>query len=91
MTADRQLEAAMGDGVKRVEDNERQSAIVQRRALYTARDLKAGEILQETDVTAVRPIREGAIPPYELDTVLGKALLHDVPADSYLRREDIAE
>jgi len=89
VTAARQLEQAMGDGVKRIEDNERESAVVQRRSLYITHDMHAGDTITADDLKAVRPIREGGIPPYQADAVLGKALAHDTQADSALRLEDV--
>jgi len=89
VTAARQLEQAMGDGVKRIEDNETESAMVQRRALYTLRDLHAGDVIRVQDIKAVRPIREGGIPPYQAEMVIGKALAHDIQADTCLRLEDL--
>jgi N-acetylneuraminate synthase len=89
VTAARQLEQALGDGVKRIEDNEIHSAVVQRRALYITKDMRAGEVVRTGDLKAVRPIREHAIPPYQADEVIGKTLAHDMQADSYLRWEDL--
>ncbi|MFH1513358.1 MAG: N-acetylneuraminate synthase family protein [Bacillota bacterium] len=89
VTAAKQLEQALGDGVKRIEDNEIQSAVVQRRALYLTRGMRAGEAIRAEDLKAVRPIREGAVPPYREDEVIGKTLRQDMQADSFLRLEDI--
>ena len=89
VTAARQLEQAMGDGVKRIEDNETASAVVQRRALYLTRDMRSGETLTADAVKAVRPIREGGIPPYRAEDVIGKTLKHDLQADTALRMEDL--
>ncbi|MDF0604189.1 N-acetylneuraminate synthase family protein [Neisseriaceae bacterium TC5R-5] len=71
----RELEAALGDGVKRVEQNELQTAIVQQRCLCLARDIAAGEVLQKEDVEALRPAPAGAVKPYQLDDMIGKRLL----------------
>jgi N-acetylneuraminate synthase len=89
VTAARQLEQAMGDGMKRIEDNEAASAVVQRRALYLTRAMHAGETLTEADIKAVRPIREGGIPPYRTGDVIGRTLKQDMQADTYLRMEDL--
>ncbi len=47
-----------------------------RRALYAARDLAAGDVLEEDDVFVVRP--EGPLQPAELGRVLGKAVSRGV-------------
>ena len=45
VTRARELEAALGDGIKRIEENEREAAVVQRRCLRLARDLGAGAVI----------------------------------------------
>lgn len=66
--------AALGDGIKRIEDNERDSSIVQRRCLRAAEDIGAGETITSTNLEALRPIPVDGIPPYELPNILGKSL-----------------
>jgi len=79
---------SLGDGVKRVEDNEMQTSIVQRRALYYTRDLKQGETLKPSDLFPVRPINDGEIPPYEINTICGKIINCNVKADTAVKWED---
>ncbi|MEM9749898.1 MAG: N-acetylneuraminate synthase family protein [Pseudomonadota bacterium] len=66
----RELEYALGDGVKRVEGNEQESAVVQQRALRLKRSVPAGERLSPSDLEALRPAPEGALKPYEIDDAL---------------------
>jgi sialic acid synthase SpsE len=75
-------DAALGDGVKRVEANERDAAIVQRRALRFARDLPAGHRLGPGDIVATRPCPPAGIPPHRLDEVIGRDLVAAVAADT---------
>jgi len=79
---------ALGDGVKRVEDNEKDTAIVQRRAIYFTRDLQAGEILTAADIFPVRPIQAGELPPYMSEEIIGRSLKRDVCADTAAKWED---
>jgi sialic acid synthase SpsE len=74
----RELEAALGDGVKRLEDNEVQSAIVQRRALRFVREMNVGERVGAGDVEPLRPCPAGAIAPWRIDAVVGQVLLKPV-------------
>ena len=37
------LESALGDGIKKIEDNESQSSIVQKRAIYAIKDIKKNQ------------------------------------------------
>ena len=70
----RELELALGDGVKRVEMNEVDSAIVQRRALRLTSDLPFGHFLNASDVEVLRPKPDGALEPCDIDLALGKVL-----------------
>jgi sialic acid synthase SpsE len=71
----RELEAAMGDGLKKLEKNEKQSVTVQRRSLRATHDLEIGKKLVGKDLEALRPIPTGAIEPYERPRLMGKKLL----------------
>jgi N-acetylneuraminate synthase len=78
----------LGDGVKRIENNEEDTAMVQRRALRLAGDLQKGHVLSKKDLVPLRPIPPDGIPPYELNKIIGKKLVKDVAADEYIRLED---
>jgi len=82
---------ALGDGIKRVEENEKETVMVQRRALRFRKDLPKGHILEKKDLFPLRPIPQDGVPPYEIDDVIGKVLLKDVKADDYLRKEDVKD
>ncbi len=87
----RQLEAALGDGNKRIVENEADTAVVQRRCLRTARALEAGAILQREDIDVLRPAVPGAIMPYEIPQVLGTRLLNAMEAGQELRWTDLGK
>lgn len=80
---------ALGDGIKKVEENEKESAIVQRRALYFKKNMQSGEIIKESDLIPLRPIKSDGIPPYELNKIVGKKLLKDTIKDEYIKWEDL--
>jgi sialic acid synthase SpsE len=78
----RELELALGGSVKRIEPNEQNSAVVQRRSLYAARPIKEGHILSAEDVEALRPAPEGSFRPDEIHRILGlKAPKNYTPGD----------
>ncbi len=79
-----ELLSALGDGIKRIEPNEEQSILVQRRCLRVNRDLKAGEVLTKADVIALRPISEGGLQPYEIGSILGRPLAKDIVSGDHL-------
>lgn len=87
----RELEAALGDTTKRVMDNERETVVLQRRAVRSTRPLKAGETLTEADLTVLRPCPRNALPPYRLEAVLGHKLLRDIDQGDCIFAEDLSE
>ena len=72
--ATRELEAALGDGVKRIEANEKETVVIQRRAIRATRDLSAGTKLSPDDIEALRPCPEDAITPMDADQVVNRKL-----------------
>lgn len=75
----REAEYALGDGVKRIEPNERLTVVIQRRALRAVGPIPAGTRLTAAHVEALRPCPEGAVPPNCLDQVLGRTVRKDIP------------
>lgn len=88
--ATRELEHALGDGVKRIEGNEQQTVVIQRRALRLAHDLPEGAVLKPDDLESLRPCPEGAIPPSRLDDVVGRTLKVDKRRGTELAWNDVA-
>lgn len=88
--ATRELEAALGDGVKRIEKNERETIVIQRRALRLKDTIAAGTVLSEDHLEALRPCPEGAVSPDALSKVLGKCLSASKQAGEELRWTDLA-
>lgn len=87
----RELEAALGDGTKQIEANERETVIVQRRCVRAGRDLPAGTMLTEDDLTMLRPCPVEGIPPFESGKVVGRRLLRGLNAGEMIRWEDFAQ
>ncbi len=87
--ATRLLEAALGDGQKRVEGNEQQTVVLQRRCVRAARDLPAGTVISREDVEVLRPAPHVAIPAHELDAILGVELNRSLAAGQHLSRGDL--
>jgi N-acetylneuraminate synthase/N,N'-diacetyllegionaminate synthase len=81
----RDVEAALGDGVKAPAPEEEAIAAVARRSLVAARDLRAGERLDRNMVTAKRP--GTGLSPATLSQLLGRRLRVDVAADALLVHE----
>ena len=85
VTATRQLERAMGSANKTIAENEHDTAVVQRRCLRAAQDIKAGQTLTREMIDVLRPATPGAIMPYDIDLVVGRVARQDIPAGQELR------
>ena len=70
----RELELALGDGIKRIEPNEKNTLIVQRRAIRAKRDINKGEVLTQDDLVFLRPCPANAYEPSEVGMILGQRL-----------------
>jgi len=68
----REIEVALGDGVKRPADSELPNAAVVRRSLHASRPLPAGHVLQAADLVALRP--GTGLPPTLRDRLVGRKL-----------------
>jgi len=89
IVAARELFYALGDGIKRIEENEKQTAIVQRRAIYLLTDKKKGEVIKADDLEMLRPYNEDGFMPFEIDKVLDKKCKNDLHKYQLLSRGDI--
>jgi sialic acid synthase SpsE len=84
-----ELFLSLGDGIKRIEENEKEAAVVQRRSLRFTRDLKTGYQLTIEDIFPLRPECENGIPPYDVKKILSKKLRRDVSFDEIVTWEDL--
>ncbi len=74
VAAIRDVEQALGDGVKRpASDDELDTKSMAQKSLYAAKDVPEGHVLTEGDIIVLRPgPAEGGLPPSEYWEVLGK-------------------
>lgn len=85
----RELEAALGTGLKKVEDNELQTVVLQRRAVRVVHDLPAGHVLTREDLTVLRPAPSGSLLPYELGAAVGHPLRVAKASGQHLTQLDL--
>ena len=70
----RNLEKALGDGIKKIEKNENSSIVVQRRSIRASMRLKKGMIIKENMLTYLRPCPIKSLPPRDKKKLLNKRL-----------------
>jgi sialic acid synthase SpsE len=87
----RELEYALGSPLKHVEENERETVVVQRRCLRAAHDLAAGTVLTPEMLEALRPAPRDAVPPFELARVVGKKVIRGVRCGEHLTWDVLAD
>lgn len=85
----RELEAALGPEHKRVMDNEKETVVLQRRAVRAARPIMAGKTVTDADIVPLRPCPSDALPPYRKDEIVGKLAARDIEAGDCLRTTDV--
>lgn len=86
--ATRILERSLGDGVKRVEKNEEEARIVQRRAFRYIKDLESGHLVVESDLIPLRPCPPDGFTPFQLENIIGQKISNKVSQDQLVRVED---
>lgn len=69
---------SLGNGIKTIEENEKDAIIVQRRCLRANRDLLKGDLLTYDDFVSLRPAPNGSFAPYELYYLIGKTLNKEI-------------
>ena len=85
----RELEFALGSETKKVEDNEKETVVLQRRALRVKRSINSGEKVSRDDIESLRPCPVDGIEPYNIDKVLGKSLNTNIEAGDCIRWKNL--
>jgi N,N'-diacetyllegionaminate synthase len=82
VSAIRNIEIALGDGIKRLTTSEARNRSVARKSLVAIQSIKAGEVFTAENLTAKRP--STGISPMLWDQVVGKKALHDFLPDELI-------
>src|SRR5512139_1337166 len=85
----RLLERSLGSSDKFVAGNEAETAIIQRRCLRAARDIRVGEAFTREMIDVLRPASPGAIKPDQIENVIGTKALRDFKYGQELRWTDL--
>ena len=85
----REVEASLGDGIKKVQENEAETVIVQRRGLHIERNMIAGESIKSSDLISLRPAIPEGFFPYERNEAVGRVLMVSKKKGEPLKRSDI--
>jgi N,N'-diacetyllegionaminate synthase len=82
VTAIRNIEMALGDGIKRLTSSEARNKPVVRKSLVASQAINAGEIFSKQNITTKRP--GTGLSPMRWDEVMGRAASRDFVADELI-------
>ena len=82
VTAIRNIELALGDGIKRLTPSEARNKAVARKSLVASRTIKAGDTFSARNVTTKRP--GTGVSPMRWDEVMGRVAIRDFVADELI-------
>jgi N,N'-diacetyllegionaminate synthase len=82
VTAIRNIEVALGDGIKRLTPGEAKNRPVARKSLVASRPIKSGELFSIENITAKRP--GTGISPMRWDEVIGRSSPRDFGVDELI-------
>jgi N,N'-diacetyllegionaminate synthase len=82
VTAIRNIEIALGDGIKRITPSEARNKPVVRKSLVASQVIKAGEVFSAQNITTKRP--GTGISPMRWDEIMGRAASRDFVADELI-------
>ena len=86
--ATRELENALGDGIKKIEKNEKETVILQRRAIRTNVKIKKGEKIKKKDIFPLRPCPKNAYPLQRIKNIIGKKVKRNSSKGEYIKLGD---
>jgi len=85
--ASRILEKAMGNEIKKVELNEQETVILQRRSIRAKNFIKKNQIIKKKDFEFLRPCPKDALPIYDFDKILNKKSKFSIIKGDYIRNK----
>lgn len=85
----RELESALGDSQKKIEENEKETVIVQRRSICASKRLKKDTKINPNDLNILRPCPEDGIHPYEIENIIGKTLNRNIDSGECIKWTDL--
>ena len=83
----RNVEVAMGDGVRKFSDNEEEIKKVARKSIVLNQDVKKGTVLQREMLSIKRP--GTGIPPKFINDIIGKEIIEDLKSGTVVLWENL--
>lgn len=87
VSAIRNIEVALGDGIKRPSASEQKNMAIARKSIHLAEDLPAGHQITEADLAMKRP--GDGISPMDLHIVVGRTLAEPLAAETKIQYQHL--
>ena len=87
--ATRELEYSMGDGIKKVEKNEKNTVVLQRRSIRLKNNLMKNQKITKDNLSFLRPCPADSFPIHKYKNILGKKIKRNVKSGDYIKKSDI--
>ena len=85
----RELERSMGNTIKKIEKNEKDTVIVQRRSIHANKNLEKNHTIKKKDLIFLRPCPKNGIEPFKFKKILGKKLKKKIKKNSIIKLKDL--
>ena len=83
------LEKSLGNENKKIEKNEIETVILQRRCIRAKKNILEGSLVKEEDIEFQRPAPAGSLSPKHSPEIVGKRALRDISKEDVLNWENI--
>ena len=85
----RELEQSLGVYEKKIEKNETQTVIVQRRAIRAKINITKGQKITKSNTISLRPCPKNGIEPFKEKKILGKKIKRNILKGDLIKWEDL--
>ena len=85
----KELQASLGSNFKKIENNEEETVVLQRRSIRLKYDKAFGSSLNRDDLIELRPCPQDSIPLVELPNLIGRKLKKTKKKGDYLKWQDL--
>ena len=86
----RELERSLGTSLKKVELNEIEAAVVQRRSIHSNKKIKKNHKITKKDLIFLRPCPKNALKPNEYKNILGKWTKKEIKKNTIIKLKDLS-
>ena len=82
------LEMALGTDIKKIEMNEKETVILQRRSIRAKKNIKKNELFKKENFEFLRPCPRDAMPVYEFNKILNKKSKSFIKKGDYIKNNN---